>query len=82
MGGDGASETKPINLDKPAPDGVFQKLNYLSDPDENKTYTQQILAHPLYPYSVRPDLRLRDANKGKNIKNHVLIKMFLMSREV
>lgn len=52
MGGDGASETKPINLDKPAPDWVFQKLDYLTDPDENKIYTQRILAHPLYPYSL------------------------------
>ena len=82
MGGEGASEAQPINLDKPAPVWVFQKRDHLTDPDENKIYTLRILAHPLYPYSLRPDLRLRDANKGKNIKNHVLIKMFLMSREV
>ncbi|MRX40317.1 hypothetical protein GJU43_13600 [Flavobacterium sp. LC2016-23] len=65
MGGAGASETRPINLDKPAPDRIFQKLDCLTDTDKNKIYTQRILAHPLYPYSVRPDLRLRDANKGK-----------------
>ncbi|MBF4516102.1 hypothetical protein IRZ71_07105 [Flavobacterium sp. ANB] len=75
MGGAGASEAKPINLDKPAPDWVFQKLDYSTDPQENKIYTQRILAHPLYPYSVRPDLRLRDSIKGEKINNHVLIKM-------
>ncbi|WP_316633868.1 peroxidase, FMP-type [uncultured Flavobacterium sp.] len=73
MGGAGASESQPINLDKPAPAWVFQKLDYLTDPEENKIYTQRILADPLYPYSVRPDLRLRDSNKGENIKNNALI---------
>lgn len=52
MGGDGASEAQPINLNKPAPDWVFQKLDYLTDPDENQIYTQLILAHPLYSYSL------------------------------
>lgn len=33
------------------------------------------MAHPLYPYSVRPDLRLRDSIKGETIKNHVLIEL-------
>lgn len=75
MGGAGASETQPINLDQPPPAWVFEKLNDQNDPGENKIYTQRILAHPLYPYSVRPDLRLRDANKGTNIKNHVFIQM-------
>lgn len=75
MGGAGASETNPINLDKPAPAWAFEKLNDINDPGENKIYTQRILADPLYPYSVRPDLRLRDSNKGENIKNHVFIQM-------
>ncbi|WP_281636950.1 peroxidase, FMP-type [Flavobacterium marginilacus] len=75
MGGAGASETHPINLDKPAPAWVFEDLNDENDPGENKIYTQRILAHPLYPYSVRPDLRLRDNNTGENIKNYVLIQM-------
>jgi len=75
MGGAGASEKDPINLDKPAPDWVFEKLNDINDFGENKIYTQRILADPLYPYSVRPDLRLRDTNKGDNIINHVLIEM-------
>lgn len=75
MGGAGASETNPINLDKPAPAWVFEKLDDQNDPGENKIYTQRILAHDLYPYAVRPDLRLRDSIKGENIKNHVLIQM-------
>jgi hypothetical protein len=75
MGGAGASETNPINLDEAAPAWVFETLNDENDPGENKIYTQRILAHDLYPYSVRPDLRLRDSNKGENIKNHILIQM-------
>ncbi|PKB18452.1 peroxidase, FMP-type [Flavobacterium sp. 5] len=76
MGGAGANETnKAINLDKPAPAWVHEKLDDVNDPGENKIYTQRILAHDLYPYSVRPDLRLRDSIKGENIKNHVLIQM-------
>ncbi|MDI1257365.1 MAG: peroxidase, FMP-type [Flavobacterium sp.] len=75
MGGAGASETNPINLDQPAPAWVFENLDDQNDPGENKIYTQRILAHDLYPYSVRPDLRLRDSIKGENIKNHVLIQM-------
>lgn len=75
MGGAGASESDPINLDQAPPDWVFEKLNGENDRQENKIYTQRILAHPLYPYSVRPDLRLRDSIKGEIIKNYVLIEM-------
>lgn len=75
MGGAGASEKNPIDLDAPPPAWVFEKLNNVNDPGENKIYTQRILAHDLYPYSVRPDLRLRDSNRGQNIKNYVLIQM-------
>lgn len=75
MGGAGASEQDPINLDAPPPAWVFEKLNHISDPDENLIYTQRILANELYPYSVRPDLRLRDSNRGENITNHVQIQM-------
>ncbi|MFH7010688.1 peroxidase, FMP-type [Flavobacterium sp. FlaQc-52] len=75
MGGAGASESDPINLDAPPPPWVFETLNHDTDPEENKIYTQRILANPLYPYSVRPDLRLRDTNKGQEITNHVLIQM-------
>lgn len=75
MGGAGASETNPINLDQPAPAWVFEKLDDQNDPGENKIYTQRILANDLYPYSVRPDLRLRDSINGEDIKNHILIQM-------
>ena len=74
MGGAGAS-ADPINLDDPAPAWVTQVLDDVNDPGENKIYTQRILAHPLYPYSVRPDLRLRDSNTGENIVNHAFIQM-------
>ena len=74
MGGADA-KNDPINLDAPAPAWVSENLDNTNDPRENKIYTQRILAHDLYPYSVRPDLRLRDSNKGENIKNHILIQM-------
>jgi len=72
MGGAGKD---PINLDEKPPAWVHETLNDVNDPGENKIYTQRILKNPLYPYSVRPDLRLRDANKGETINNHVLIQM-------
>ncbi|KFF08883.1 peroxidase, FMP-type [Flavobacterium hydatis] len=74
MGGADA-KANPIDLDKPAPDWVTQKLDKHNDPRENKIYSQRILAHHLYPYSVRPDLRLRDSIKGEVIKDHVHIQM-------
>ncbi|MFC7772545.1 peroxidase, FMP-type [Flavobacterium sp. GCM10027622] len=75
MGGAGASETNPINLDQAPPAWVFETLNDQNDPGENKIYTQRILANPLYPYSVRPDLRLRDSLAEDKVKNHVFIQM-------
>ena len=75
MGGAGASK-EPINLDAPPPPWVFEELNDVNDEGENKIYTQRILANHLYPYSVRPDLRLRDTLKGeKEVRNHVLIEL-------
>jgi hypothetical protein len=74
MGGADAKK-EPINLDAAPPAWVFEELNADNDPRENKIYTQRILAHHLYPYSVRPDLRLRDSNKGEDIINHVHIQM-------
>ncbi|WP_202703066.1 peroxidase, FMP-type [Flavobacterium sp. UGB4466] len=74
MGGADASN-EPINLDAPPPPWVFETLDDKNDERENKIYTQRILAHPLYPYSVRPDLRLRDTLKSDVVKNHVLIEM-------
>ena len=82
MGGAGTTEADPINLDQPQPAWVFEKLDKYNDPQENLIYTQRILAHPLYPYSVRPDLRLRDSitrqdstKEQETIKNHVHIRM-------
>lgn len=74
MGGAGTSEN-PIDLDKAPPSWVFETLDHTNDPQENRIYTQRILAHHLYPYSVRPDLRLRDSIKNDKIINHVFIKM-------
>jgi len=44
-------------------------------PQTHFLYVDRIFSHALYPYSVRPDLRLRDAIKGQNIKNHTFIDM-------
>lgn len=75
MGGAGTTASTPIDLDMPAPDWVRDTSLPYKDPSGNKTYTQRILAHDLYPYSVRPDLRLRDAIKDQNIKRAILIHM-------
>jgi len=75
MGGAGASVTNPINLDEPAPAWVHETLTDENDPGSNKIYTQRILANELYPYCVRPDMRLRDTLSGQNVANHVLIQM-------
>ena len=75
MGGAGASVTNPINLDEPAPAWVHETLTDQNDPGSNKIYTQRILADDLYPYSVRPDMRLRDTLSGQNVANYVLVQM-------
>lgn len=75
MGGAGASAKNPINLDEPAPAWVHEKLTDQNDPGSNKIYTQRILADDLYPYSVRPDLRLRDTLSGQKVANYVLVQM-------
>lgn len=75
MGGAGASPTRPIDLDRPAPAWVHEILTDENDPGSNKIYTQRILADDLYPYSVRPDLRLRDTLRGQQVSNYVHIKM-------
>ncbi|NIF04782.1 hypothetical protein F3J23_04945 [Chryseobacterium sp. Tr-659] len=75
MGGAGASPTRPIDLDQPAPAWVHETLTDENDPGSNKIYTQRILADDLYPYSVRPDLRLRDTLRGQEVTNYVHIKM-------
>ena len=75
MGLAGTTPKTPIDLDAPAPSWVHDTSLPDKDPSGNRTYTQRILAHELYPYSVRPDLRLRDAIKDQTINNHVLIQM-------
>lgn len=80
MGGAGASAQDPIDLDKPAPAWVHDESLPERDPSGNRTYTQRILAHELYPYSVRPDLKLRDVIKDQNIKEHTLIEMTTRER--
>ncbi|WP_347220090.1 peroxidase, FMP-type [Chryseobacterium sp.] len=75
MGGAGASATDPINLDKPAPGWVHETLTDDNDRGSNKIYTQRILADELYPYCVRPDMRLRDTLSGQKVANYVLIQL-------
>ncbi|WP_338849780.1 peroxidase, FMP-type [Massilia sp. W12] len=65
----------PLNLDQPAPAWAFDKSLPVTDPDGNLTYFQRIVADPHYPYSVRPDLRLRDAIKDQNISKYTLIQL-------
>eukprot|EP00978_Attheya_sp_CCMP212_P048489 scaffold528200_cov67-Attheya_sp.AAC.1 len=72
MGGAGG---KPINLDEPAPCWAHDLTMPHKDPSGNKTYTQRILANELYPYSVRPDLRLRDTIKDQNITGYRKIQL-------
>lgn len=72
MGGGGH---EPINLDEPAPAWVHETLTDKNDEGSNKIYTQRILANDLYPYSVRPDLRLRDTLSGQNVSNYVFVQM-------
>lgn len=71
----GSSEAAPLNLDEPAPAWAFDKSLPVTQPDGNLTYFQRIVAHPNYPYSVRPDLRLRDAIKDQCIKKYTLIQL-------
>jgi hypothetical protein len=75
MGGAGTTDEDPIDLDKERPKWVLNESLPTNDPGGNKTYTQRILAHALYPYSVRPDLRLRDTIKDQNIEEHITITM-------
>ena len=65
----------PLNLDEPAPAWAFDKSLPVTQPDSNLTYFQRIVAHENYPYSVRPDLRLRDAIKDQNISKYTLIQL-------
>ena len=75
MGSAGATPSNPLNLDEPAPAWAHDKSLPVTDPDGNKTYTQRIVADSHYPYSVRPDLRLRDAIRNQNITGYTLIEL-------
>jgi len=65
----------PINLDEPAPEWVHSKELPTKDPFGNRTYTQRIIANEFYPYSVRPDLRLRDTIKDQKITGYQYIEL-------
>lgn len=69
------STAVPLNLDEAAPAWAFDKSLPVTQPDSNLTYFQRIVADPHYPYSVRPDLRLRDAIKDQNISKYTLIQL-------
>jgi len=75
MGNAGVTPDNIIDLDQPAPAWVHETLNDDNDPGSNKIYTQRILADDLYPYSVRPDLRLRDTLRGQEVSNYVHVRM-------
>jgi hypothetical protein len=75
MGAAGTTPSTPIDLDAPAPNWVNDLSLPFRDPSGNRTYTQRILAHPLYPHSVRPDLRLRDVIRDQDIASFILISM-------
>lgn len=75
MGNAGVTPDNIIDLDEPAPAWVHEELTDQNDKGSNKIYTQRILANDLYPYSVRPDLRLRDTLRGQEVSNYVHIKM-------
>ena len=75
MGNAGVTPDDIIDLDEPAPAWVHETLTDKNDEGSNKIYTQRILADDLYPYSVRPDLRLRDTLRGQQVKNYVHVKM-------
>ncbi len=70
-----APQNGPLDLDAPAPAWAFDKSLPVTDPDGNLTYFQRIVADPHYPYSVRPDLRLRDAIKDQEISKYTFIQL-------
>lgn len=71
----GGRQSDEINLDEVAPWWVRDPTLPIRDASGNQAYTQRILAHPLYPYSARPDLRLRDTIKDQNITEYTYIEL-------
>ncbi len=78
-----SDKSRPFDLYNPPilPFTPVEDLNIENDNGENLVYSQTIFLHNLYPYSVRPDLRLRDAIKNQVIKNHVKVEMFSQKDE-
>ena len=71
------NQSRPYDLyNPPLPFTPTADFNEENDPGEEEVYTQQLFLHNLYPYSLRPDLRLRDTIKNQNIKNHIKVVMF------
>lgn len=68
-------------LKKEGKEGGFIKPSWIDnvhhsmDPQENRIYILPVLGHQLYPYSVRPDLFLRDATFNQKIADHVMISL-------
>lgn len=73
-----SDQSRPFDLYNPPslPFTAVEDLTIENDNGENLVYSQQLFLHHLYPYAVRPDLRLRDAVKNQNVKNHIKIEMF------
>ncbi len=78
-----SDQSRPFDLYNPPhlPFTPVENLNITNDDGEGEVYAQVMFLHNLYPYSVRPDLRLRDAIKNQVIKNHVKIEMFSQKDE-
>ena len=75
MGNAGVTPRKSLILINQRLKWVHQTLDDKNDEGSNKIYTQRILADDLYPYSVRPDLRLRDTLRGQHVSNYVHVRM-------
>jgi hypothetical protein len=64
-----------INLDKPAPEWVTDGSESAPSGGGARHYNQRLLGHKLYPYSVRPDMRLRDAIKDQKIDGYTYFEL-------
>lgn len=63
---------RPFDLDNPPlPFTPIKELNLENDNGENLVYSQRMFLHPLYPFAIRPDLRLRDAIKEQTIERYM-----------
>lgn len=63
---------RPFDLDNPPSEFTkLDDLNSYNDDGENIVYTQRMFTDPLYPYSIRPDFRLRDSIKNQKIEKYI-----------